>query len=133
MLHKLVIRNILLLSLFTSIHLYSNLPIEKIADRGGFDRSNQIYSGNRFDEGNLGRSNQIYSGNAFDANRFNNNFYRNVENEDAGYYNYSAPYAPAYGYGYFGSAPEEPNSQEFPASTEANALYWGEVQQMEQQ
>lgn len=44
------------------------------------------------------------------------------------------PYAtmdPAYGL--FGSAPVEPNSQIFPDQTEANNLYWNEVQNMEQQ
>lgn len=63
----------------------------------------------------------------------NNNLYTELENEGSQYYNYSAPgVAPPYGYGYYGSAPEAPNSQIFPDDTEANTLYWGEVKQMEQ-
>lgn len=68
-----------------------------------------------------------------DTNRFSNSFYNNLENADSNYYNYQTPGAPPYGYDYYGSAPEEPNSQIFPAQTQANDLYWGEVQQMEQE
>lgn len=68
---------------------------------------------------------------AGNATRFENN---GGNNNSVGYYNMDPiqPVAPAYGYGYFGSAPEASNNQIFPDSTQANNLYWDEVQQMEQ-
>ena len=115
---------------------------------GGYGHSNEMYSGNRFDQGNMD-SNRMYSGNAYDSTRADSNrmysgnptdntygqsnrMYNGVENNRNYNPYYQAapvePVVPVYGY----SSPVAPNSQVFPDSTESNALYWNEVQQMEQ-
>lgn len=115
---KFIMTSFLLIGMATTFNLHS-----LAADIG---RSNDINSGNRFDAGGFNQSNRNYG-----DNRFNNNFYQGIDN---GVGNYNAPpVVPAVPYGYFGSAPEAPNSQVFPDDSQANALYWGEVQQMEQQ
>lgn len=131
---------------------------------GGYGHSNEMYSGNRFDQGNMDSnrmysgnaydstradSNRMYSGNATDSNRADSNrmysgnatdntygqsnrMYNGLENNRNYNPYYQAapvePVVPVYGY----SSPVAPNSQVFPDSTESNALYWNEVQQMEQ-
>lgn len=122
-LHKLIITTFVLIGMLSYATPHYSLADDNsnVADRGAgaMGRSNQIYSGNRFDAGGMDQSNRNYG-----DNRFNNNLNRG----NMGYYNV----APVYPYGYYGSAPEAPNSQIFPDDAEANALYWSGVQQMEQ-
>ena len=84
--------------------------------------ADQMGGGNRFNTGGQMNFNRMYNG-----NEFSNSFYRGVEGNNNGYYNVE-PIDPFYGYGYYA-----PNSQVFPDETQANNLYWGEVQQMESQ
>ena len=134
--HKSIISAFLLLGVASYINPLSASENNYIAERGGgggMGRSNEMYSGNRFDAGATGESNRMYSGNAADRTQgqfnhvnegnVNNEFYRGVERGAEG----AADLAPVAPYGY-GSAPVAPSSQ-----TESDALYWGEVQQMEKQ
>ena len=92
--------------------------------------SNNMYSGNALDRGQNANSNSMYSGNAGDYNsnaRNNGNYYRQI---DPNYNSGGVDVAPGYGYGY-GAVPMESNAQIFPDETEANNLYWSEVQKME--
>jgi hypothetical protein len=109
---RILISSILLLGLATYANL-SGAENSLIVQRDSGGQSNYMNNGNHF--------------NADNGNTFSRSFYRNEEGN-----NYN-DYPPAYGYGYFGSTPLAPNSQIFPGETQANDLYWGEVQQMEQQ
>jgi hypothetical protein len=155
LLRQIAISSILMVGMVIFVTPSLSAKENMIARGGGAEHSNEMYSGNRFDAGSMGDSNRMYSGNAADntqgqsnrmysgnaadntqgqSNRmYSGNAYDNNFRGVNPYYNAVPvePVAPVYGYGYYGSAPIEPNSEAFPDSTEANALYWNEVQNME--